>query len=105
MYVSLSSIYERIKHYGQNQNWNNSQNTGCKPCNRDDESHEHLFFKCIYSKKIWQVIKQKLKLNHVLNDNLNDGLEYLETGITVKSFVHDIVDVAVSTTVWHIRIE
>jgi hypothetical protein len=34
----------------------------CPLCYKDMDSHKHLFFKCIYAKKIWTKILNKLQL-------------------------------------------
>lgn len=86
-------------------NWNSIQDAKCKLCNSEDETHEHLFFQCNYSNQIWQSVKQKLNLNHSLNDTLREVLEYLETRLQKKNSISNMIDVAIGTTVWHIWIE
>nr|GEW29424.1 hypothetical protein [Tanacetum cinerariifolium] len=40
----------------------------CTLCKRGEESHNHLFFKCRFSKEIWTDIYKRLKMNFNQND-------------------------------------
>lgn len=47
--------------------WNIACSITCKLCDAEDESVQHLFFKCAYAAVVWQEIHDKRNLNyHVL---------------------------------------
>uniref|UniRef100_A0A6N2L4S6 Reverse transcriptase zinc-binding domain-containing protein n=1 Tax=Salix viminalis TaxID=40686 RepID=A0A6N2L4S6_SALVM len=41
------------------------EDTKCKLCNHEEESHEHLFFQCSFSSQVWRRITE--------NDMLSQG--------------------------------
>nr|GEV28524.1 hypothetical protein [Tanacetum cinerariifolium] len=40
----------------------------CPLCNKVNDSHDHLFFKCDYSKEIWRKLKIKMNMTNVSSD-------------------------------------
>ena len=40
----------------------------CPLCNKENDSHSHLFFKCEFSKKIWEKLKGKLNMKVIPDD-------------------------------------
>ncbi|GJV47845.1 RNA-directed DNA polymerase, eukaryota, reverse transcriptase zinc-binding domain protein [Tanacetum coccineum] len=47
--------------------WNNEQ-LWCPLCKKCNDSHEHLFFKCDFSKQIWEGIKGKMYMGSVSDE-------------------------------------
>nr|GEU79801.1 hypothetical protein [Tanacetum cinerariifolium] len=51
------------------QKWNNGILL-CPLCSKVNDSHDHLFFKCDFSKEIWRVLKIKLNMENVPNEKI-----------------------------------
>nr|GEU83193.1 hypothetical protein [Tanacetum cinerariifolium] len=48
--------------------WNKTSNLLCPLCKKENDSHEHLFFKCPYSKDIWSKVKYKMRRRNWSNE-------------------------------------
>ncbi|GJY29441.1 RNA-directed DNA polymerase, eukaryota, reverse transcriptase zinc-binding domain protein [Tanacetum coccineum] len=59
---------ERLCTQDRLEKWYLSKKFKCSLCNKEPDSHEHLFFKCVYAQYIWKKIcrmaKLKLKEDH-----------------------------------------
>lgn len=53
----------RLKTTNRISKWLNISNTLCPLCKKDNETHCHLFFKCDFSKMVWNNFKPLYKFN------------------------------------------
>ena len=74
----------------------------CNLCRREGESHDHLFFNCGYSKKVWELITTKAKIAWPMLP-WQDLLTWLEQRTTVTgNFLQWISYLALSSTIYHL---
>lgn len=55
--------------------------------------------------QIWSAIKQKLMLRASNIDTIANMMSYLAIAQRNKKFLTDLVDITISSTVWHIWVE
>ncbi|GKD34321.1 hypothetical protein Tco_1249830 [Tanacetum coccineum] len=67
-FISWVAIKGRLKTLDRNSKWINIQGMVCHLCNQDTESHSHLFFKCEYSKRLWEMLKTMIKFDNMSNE-------------------------------------
>ncbi|GKB70721.1 reverse transcriptase zinc-binding domain-containing protein [Tanacetum coccineum] len=62
--------------------WNNNNDMKCPLCKMVNDSHNHLFFECDYSRKIWEDLKENMENRDLSNswDILVDQNARLFTG-------------------------
>ena len=81
--------------------WNNDTNMKCALCNNVQDSHNHLFFECLYSKHIWSCLKKKLRkewltdtweniMEQFANDPCNNTINSVLARITLETAVYHI---------------
>lgn len=66
---------ERLSTQDRLLKWYPSMSMSCPLCNNGHDSHDHLFFKCNYSSKVWQKMRRNSKIQCVVNcwkDVLNE---------------------------------
>ncbi|GJV49018.1 reverse transcriptase zinc-binding domain-containing protein [Tanacetum coccineum] len=57
------AIQERLVTQDRLARWYPSKTFSCALCDKCPDSHEHLFFKCEFSKTLWQAMVQKMNCN------------------------------------------
>lgn len=50
------AIQNRLQTWDWMHKWNNAVDQTCVSCNEDDETRQHLFFSCRYTKQIWKAL-------------------------------------------------
>ncbi|KAJ6308766.1 hypothetical protein OIU76_018368 [Salix suchowensis] len=74
----------------------------CNLCRREGESHDHLFFNCGYSKKVWELISTKAQIAWPMLP-WQDLLTWLEQRTTARgNFLQWISYLALSSTIYHL---
>ncbi|GJS82396.1 RNA-directed DNA polymerase, eukaryota, reverse transcriptase zinc-binding domain protein [Tanacetum coccineum] len=73
----------------------------CPLCNKMNDSHDHLFFKCDFSKSIWDKLKNKMNMNNIPNDwrGLIDKAAECPCNNAIRSVLRRII---LATTVYYI---
>uniref|UniRef100_A0A6N2M2M8 Reverse transcriptase domain-containing protein n=1 Tax=Salix viminalis TaxID=40686 RepID=A0A6N2M2M8_SALVM len=77
-------------------------NQTCKLCNRADETHEHLFFQCPFSTKVWLSVKTRA---NILWPNLrwSDLLSWVLHTIKKKDSINNYIgSLAFTSTAYHL---
>ncbi|XP_071741014.1 uncharacterized protein [Rutidosis leptorrhynchoides] len=85
--------------------WNPTGNYICDLCRCCLDSHEHLFFQCMYAKKVWGSMKVLLMLRS-LNDNFGDIINMLKSSPykrNIWSIIHRLVLGAAVYYIWQER--
>ncbi|XP_071704336.1 uncharacterized protein [Rutidosis leptorrhynchoides] len=85
--------------------WNPTGNYICDLCRCCLDSHEHLFFQCMYAKKVWGSMKVLLMLRS-LNDNFGDIINMLKSSPykrNIWSIIHRLVLGATVYYIWQER--
>ncbi|GJW02174.1 RNA-directed DNA polymerase, eukaryota, reverse transcriptase zinc-binding domain protein [Tanacetum coccineum] len=67
--------------------WRPNDNLKCALCGQCEDSHNHLFFSCEFSKVIWK------ELNQMLNVRLSDSLELI---------INDMIALPMNNNIWSI---
>ncbi|GJW77335.1 RNA-directed DNA polymerase, eukaryota, reverse transcriptase zinc-binding domain protein [Tanacetum coccineum] len=76
----------------------------CSLCNVCADSHDHLFFGCNYSKKVWGKIKVKGKMG-IDSDNLNSLVLQLYINLHKNKILLIVNKLILSSTMYHIWME
>ncbi|GJY66214.1 RNA-directed DNA polymerase, eukaryota, reverse transcriptase zinc-binding domain protein [Tanacetum coccineum] len=83
--------------------WIQDGNLKCSLCNGCSDNHEHLFFECPFSKKVWDKIQ--VKGNNLCSNKLKDIVLQLSAR-PPKNKIWQVVDkLILSSTVYHIWME
>lgn len=69
-------IHEKLPTRDRIIRWYPNKSMSCSLCGEVNDSHEHLFFKCKYSKEVWKRARQDCKI-HCLIDSWKKVLEEL----------------------------
>ncbi|GKA59321.1 RNA-directed DNA polymerase, eukaryota, reverse transcriptase zinc-binding domain protein [Tanacetum coccineum] len=67
-FILWVAIKGRLKTLDRISRWVNTQSMVCYLCNQGLESHNHLFFSCPFSKRLWERLKPLAKLEGISND-------------------------------------
>ncbi|GKD73951.1 reverse transcriptase zinc-binding domain-containing protein [Tanacetum coccineum] len=67
-FILWLTILMRLSTQDRIAKWFPGRNTICPLCEECLESHNHLFFKCSYSEKIWTEMRKKSSLNFINNE-------------------------------------
>ncbi|GKB51886.1 reverse transcriptase zinc-binding domain-containing protein [Tanacetum coccineum] len=74
----------------------------CLLCGTQPDSHEHLFFKCSYSSKVWALIRGLVGVDVVLLvlDNILAWFQPMGNKRTIQNIVGKILFAAASYFIW-----
>ncbi|GJZ85987.1 hypothetical protein Tco_0657597 [Tanacetum coccineum] len=77
----------------------------CTLCNICSDSHNHLFFNCSYTKKIWESLKMKVELSNTGNDwqDIVSSMAARNCSNNIKSILQRITLSTVVYYVWQER--
>ncbi|GKE35893.1 RNA-directed DNA polymerase, eukaryota, reverse transcriptase zinc-binding domain protein, partial [Tanacetum coccineum] len=100
-FILWLTIQRRLPTQDRLMAWNKNVQLICPLCNSENDSHDHLFFNCDYSKDVWRQIKSKLK-----EPNWNSNWENVIEAIvnygcrnTIKSIIQRI---SIATAIYYI---
>lgn len=85
--------------------WYQGDELKCSLCNKCIDSHQHLFFECEFSDKVWKEMKAKGKFMESCHD-LNSVVCYIANGgnkNNIWSIVNKIITAAVVYFLWNER--
>lgn len=84
--------------------WNSNTYMKCPLCNILNDSHNHLFFECEYSKEIWTRLKAKMGQTD-LNDTLDNVIVQYENKPSNNTIGSVLRRILLATAVYHIQKE
>ena len=87
-FILWTAIKGRLKTRDRLAKWFSIGDRRCLLCNQEDESHSHLFFSCVFSKRLWERLKSMARLENVGND--------------WASVISAIVNKAANNTIWSV---
>ena len=64
--------------------WNNDIGMKCPLCKKVNDSHNHLFFECEYSKNIWEKLKGKMEHSWLSNTWDTLIVQYANGPVTIQ---------------------
>ena len=67
-FILWVAIKGRLKTKDRIAKWFNIHDQLCHLCKSENESHNHLFFTCPYSRRLWERLKPLAYLNDISND-------------------------------------
>ena len=79
-FVLWMAMRGRLKTTDRISKWFNVSSVLCPLCNLEDETHCHLFFKCEFSKRIWDNLKPLCKL-----EDLSCNWAEVVSGLSIKT--------------------
>ncbi|GJX09286.1 RNA-directed DNA polymerase, eukaryota, reverse transcriptase zinc-binding domain protein [Tanacetum coccineum] len=96
---------KRLCTHDRLEKWYPSKKFKCGLCNKEPDSHEHLFFKCVYAQYIWKKICRMAKLK-LKEDNWGNILEEMSKDKSQGSIWGVIRKLCLAASVyfiWHER--
>ncbi|GJS20963.1 RNA-directed DNA polymerase, eukaryota, reverse transcriptase zinc-binding domain protein [Tanacetum coccineum] len=93
---------DRLRHWDVN---GNTMSVHCPLCDGQPDSHEHLFFECVFSKHVWDAMKVLAGLPNVIGSIsvIVDVLIPIAQRRTIPSVVAKLVVAACSYHIWEER--
>ncbi|XP_077251955.1 uncharacterized protein LOC143891210 [Tasmannia lanceolata] len=82
-----------------------SRDTRCILCNQDQESHDHLFFKCAFSSWIWRNVLWRFKQRRNPANSLRAEEEWMRFTFRGKSQISTAFKIAYSAAIYSIWAE
>ncbi|GKA96244.1 RNA-directed DNA polymerase, eukaryota, reverse transcriptase zinc-binding domain protein [Tanacetum coccineum] len=70
-FILWLAIQEKLMTQDKILQWNQGINLKCSFCSGCEDSHDHLFFQCHYSSKVWDKLKDKGNLHNAQNSLVN----------------------------------
>lgn len=86
--------------------WNIVDSSNCVLCWREEESEEHLFYGCRFTKKIWKQLKQGMGYNRNMAGIMEDETQWLKIVVEGKGVQRECVKLifyAFIYWIWHCR--
>ena len=81
--------------------WNNDPDMKCSLCKKVQDSHNHLFFECDFSKSIWGGLKQKMG-KCSMSDTWEDIIEQFAHGKCDNTINSVLSRIVLATTVYYV---
>lgn len=100
-FVLWMAIKWRLQTQDRLMKWNSNQNMKCPLCDLVNDSHNHLFFECDFSKTIWDSLMEKLEERNmpIIWENI---IEYFINSPCNNSIGSVMRRVTLATTVYYI---
>ncbi|GJW88424.1 RNA-directed DNA polymerase, eukaryota, reverse transcriptase zinc-binding domain protein [Tanacetum coccineum] len=105
MFIVWLAIHGRLQTQDRILKWNQDHNMRCSLCDLCMDSHEHLFFKCPFSSRIWEALKLKINGADLPNewDRLVNEMAARFKNRSIKSVVSKIAFGAAVYFIWQER--
>ncbi|KAK4726871.1 hypothetical protein R3W88_031788 [Solanum pinnatisectum] len=95
------AIHRRLYTKDRLSKWGIIEDDVCALCKEEGETHQHLFFSCIFSKQIWhKMLKWQLITRGC--EGWNEELEWAIGYAKRKSIVADVYRMAIAATIYYI---
>ncbi|GJZ25601.1 reverse transcriptase zinc-binding domain-containing protein [Tanacetum coccineum] len=105
MLISDISLVERLTTQDKVRKWGSYDLMMCPLCSNDMDSHNHLFFECEFSNKLWNMVKRRIEY-HSSGQNWQDiitELSTLQNGNTIGSIIRRLCFAACVYLIWQER--
>lgn len=103
-FVLWLAINKRLNTQDKIALWNKVDVLLCPLCNTVKDDHDHLFFGCDFSLRVWNYFKDLMKLE-IVPDNLFSVIEYISPRLASKSIWSIIQRLVIGATVYCLWIE
>ncbi|GJY90847.1 RNA-directed DNA polymerase, eukaryota, reverse transcriptase zinc-binding domain protein [Tanacetum coccineum] len=104
-FILWLTILKRLSTQDKIIKWYPGKQVSCPLCEECPDSHEHLFFKCPYSMKIWIELKKKINMEEVNNDweNILNRVTDMACNNSIRSVLRRVVLAACVYYIWDER--
>ncbi|GJU30445.1 RNA-directed DNA polymerase, eukaryota, reverse transcriptase zinc-binding domain protein [Tanacetum coccineum] len=96
-----TAINQKLKTQDRVAKWMNVQDLKCPLCNVVQDSHEHLFFGCDFSTRVWECLKCMARLDNAPN-SLHDLLSFMASRKINKSIWSIIQRLVIGAVVYYL---
>ncbi|XP_023746183.1 uncharacterized protein LOC111894340 [Lactuca sativa] len=100
-FILRLAILGRLRTQDRMKRWKDSIDLSCVFCNSQMDFHSHLFFDCKYPKEVWNLMKDKVKINH-RPGNWFEIINELQCALKKKSISNFIKKTALAASIYHI---
>ena len=99
------AIKGRLSTLDRLQKWGNCIVNRCYLCMKEAEDLEHIFFKCDFSREVWEKVRIKAKIHNcdVSWNNIVQELANANNGNNIGSVVRRLCFAACVYSIWHER--
>ncbi|GJX81464.1 reverse transcriptase zinc-binding domain-containing protein [Tanacetum coccineum] len=104
-FILWLAIQERLTTQDKVRKWGSYDLMMCPLCSNDMDSHNHLFFECEFSNKLWNMVKRRIEY-HSSGQNWQDiitELSTLQNGNTIGSIIRRLCFAACVYLIWQER--
>ncbi|KAL0728812.1 hypothetical protein Bca4012_024905 [Brassica carinata] len=103
-FLAWIAVRNRLQTGDRMRLWNAGINTTCILCNEEEETCEHLFFRCMYTAQIWKTLAEGLLQNRFTTEWRDLIAIITSPGLTpIKNFLVRYTFQAAIHTVWRER--
>ncbi|GJX07924.1 RNA-directed DNA polymerase, eukaryota, reverse transcriptase zinc-binding domain protein [Tanacetum coccineum] len=104
-FIAWLAMHRRLATQDRIMVWCKTSNLLCPLCKKENDSHEHLFFKCTYSEDIWSNVKDKVGRRNWSNEWEKVASTIVKGGCnsTIKSVLDRMVFATVIYFIWNER--
>ncbi|CAI9288725.1 unnamed protein product [Lactuca saligna] len=100
-FILWLAVQERLMTQDRMRFWDKNKNLYCVLCNKQPDSHSHLFFECSFSNHVWEAVKDK---TGIISDShgWKELIEELQEKFKGKSILVFITKIAFAASVYYI---
>ncbi|GKC39023.1 cytochrome P450 [Tanacetum coccineum] len=104
-FIAWLAMHRRLATQDRIMVWCKTSNLLCPLCKKENDSHEHLFFKCTYSEDIWSNAKDKVGRRNWSNEWVKVASTIVKEGCNsrIKSVLDRMVFATVIYFIWNER--
>ncbi|GJT91413.1 RNA-directed DNA polymerase, eukaryota, reverse transcriptase zinc-binding domain protein [Tanacetum coccineum] len=104
-FIAWLAMHRRLATQDRIMVWCKTSNLLCPLCKKENDSHEHLFFKCTYSEDIWSNVKDKVGRRNWSNEWVKVASTIVKEGCNsrIKSVLDRMVFATVIYFIWNER--
>ncbi|GKV46850.1 hypothetical protein SLEP1_g53811 [Rubroshorea leprosula] len=102
-FICWLAMLDRLTTRARQKKWSPTLTDTCVLCNNDSETTEHLFFKCYYARRVWQVLSNLAGIPFM--DSWQRLLMWMGKRIRRKSLYWTLIKLIWSAAIHHVWME
>ncbi|GJV10402.1 RNA-directed DNA polymerase, eukaryota, reverse transcriptase zinc-binding domain protein [Tanacetum coccineum] len=103
-FILWMAVRRRLQTQDRVMAWYNNNDMKCPLCKGSNDSHNHLFFKCDYSRKFWVELKDKME-NRDMSNSWDILVDQYAGNVCNNSIGSILIRIVLSAAVYNIRKE
>nr|KAJ0215658.1 hypothetical protein LSAT_V11C300101270 [Lactuca sativa] len=100
-FILWLAILGRLRTQDIMKKWKSTCNFSCAFCNKQSDSHCHIFFECNFPQEVWSKVKRNLNITHK-DGNWFEIIQDLQGTLKRKNIENFIKKCALAATIYHL---